>query len=164
MDTTEARINLATLYSRHGTAAEEDEQLTLAAKYYQNAIEIYQTITTKQYTDQIRQALATMYCRLGAIAEERKKYSRALSYYMETLKLRRFLADQTSTVEAKHDLAQTCYIIYQLHKRLGSKKYRYIHYLEEAHDIWKELTRQHPRNYTFAQHRDITKQLLDALL
>lgn len=80
--------------------------------------------------------LSTIYVRLGEECELCGDSARAREYYERDLKIARKLAEGTCDVQARDDLAVSCYKLGML--ELVDKKER-VKYLEEARDIWQKL-------------------------
>ena len=86
--------------------------------------------------DRILRHLSTVYVRLGELFEARGDSAGAQRYYKLDLGIARKLAEGSDDVQARDDLAVSCYKMGMLESVDRDER---VKYLEEARDIWQKL-------------------------
>ena len=86
--------------------------------------------------DRILRHLSTVYVRLGELCESQGDNAGAQRYYKLDLGIARKLAEGSDDVQARDDLAVSCYKMGMLESVDRDER---VKYLEEARDIWQQL-------------------------
>ena len=129
---------------------------------YMKAANIDKDLYEKYADNMILRHLSTIYVRLGELFESHRDGRRAREYYEKDLEIARKLSKGSNSIQARDDLAVSCYKLGMLETVDTDQRVRF---LEEAMNIWQQLynetgnTELYLRAVTMAQHINNLKPL-----
>ena len=153
--TQESRRNLAVIYDRLGTICCEKELLKEGRTYYEEGMRLRLELREESDWIEIRRDLVISCRNLGGVSLLEGRLAEAEEYYGRAMEAGRRLCEETETAADYDSLATTCY---EASSAGGGKN---TALLEEACEIWKNLSAKYPDNTRFQSCLELALEELE---